>query len=68
MKHNARHCYEMHLVTLNFNILLFLKWKCFVSFAPRSSHVTYVGEQIRLILLLWTFCNLNVMAPVTHLS
>lgn len=51
MKLNARHCYEMHLVTLNFNILLFLKWKCFVSFSPRSSHVTYVGEQIRLIAL-----------------
>ena len=49
MKHNARHYYKMHLVTLNFNILYFTNGSFSDSFAPRSSNVTYVEKQIRLI-------------------
>ena len=49
MKHNARHYYKMHLVTLNFNILYFTNGSFSDSFAPWSSNVTYVEKQIRLI-------------------
>ena len=49
MERNARHFCKMHLVTLNFNILYFTNGSFSDSFSPRSSHVTYVEKQIRLI-------------------